>query len=627
MNTTLCVYGQPQPPAQPIELRAGPLCAAFEPDTGYLRCMRAGNVEIVRAVYCAVRDETWGTVWPEISITNAQSGADTCRLAFDARCRRGGIDVRWHGLIEGRADGSLTFTFDAEVLATFRSNRTGLCLLHPAACAGRACRVTHSDGSSEDTAFPLLIAPHQPLMDIRELGCDVGDGLHARIRFAGAVFETEDQRNWSDASFKTYCPPLVQPPLVTFEAGTRIRQTIEVQLEGQPAVVPAQDAIACLDLHALPAAGESLPLLGMRIPSQTASCAERTAQRVRMHAAPRHVRLDVHMDATDWPATLARDLAAAGVFGAPLELALWMRDADTSAVAQCLAQVRAAGSELARCIVISPSAPVPSAEVLAAVRQAVRAACGAVPVGAGTATHFTELNRNRGAADASDFLSYATHPQAHANDLRSIAEALIGQRATVATAASFSGGRPVCVSPVTIKRSAGADQRPLLWSMFGAGFTLGAIKVLAEQGVAAITLHETHGSEGCAADSGAHIGLPAQPCVAPLWHVLADLAELQSVRLVPAAMADPPGIVWLVCAHERGLRLYAANLAFAPVVLCMSGLASSARLRLMDERNVLAAMTQPEDFRAHWDAAAPDPDGVTRITLSPCAYLCCDASH
>jgi len=39
------------------------------------------------------------------------------------------------------------------------------------------------------------------------------------ISFEGDVFETEDQRNWTDASFKTYCPPLRLPYPRPFEAG------------------------------------------------------------------------------------------------------------------------------------------------------------------------------------------------------------------------------------------------------------------------------------------------------------------------------------------------------------------------------------------------------------------------
>ena len=34
------------------------------------------------------------------------------------------------------------------------------------------------------------------------------DGATVDIVFGGEIFEMEDQRNWSDASYKTYCVPL-----------------------------------------------------------------------------------------------------------------------------------------------------------------------------------------------------------------------------------------------------------------------------------------------------------------------------------------------------------------------------------------------------------------------------------
>lgn len=36
-------------------------------------------------------------------------------------------------------------------------------------------------------------------------------GVTVGIDFSGETFEMEDQRNWTDASFKTYCRPLARP--------------------------------------------------------------------------------------------------------------------------------------------------------------------------------------------------------------------------------------------------------------------------------------------------------------------------------------------------------------------------------------------------------------------------------
>ena len=59
-----------------------------------------------------------------------------------------------------------------------------------------------------ETAFPLAISPDQPFADMRALTHEVAPGLRATVRMTGETFESEDHRNWSDASFKHYCTPI-----------------------------------------------------------------------------------------------------------------------------------------------------------------------------------------------------------------------------------------------------------------------------------------------------------------------------------------------------------------------------------------------------------------------------------
>mgnify|MGYP006195238293 CR=1 FL=1 len=47
----------------------------------------------------------------------------------------------------------------------------------------------------------------------------------------GDVFEMEDQRNWTDASYKTYVRPLALPWPYTLEAGTELEQAVTPSLD------------------------------------------------------------------------------------------------------------------------------------------------------------------------------------------------------------------------------------------------------------------------------------------------------------------------------------------------------------------------------------------------------------
>jgi hypothetical protein len=89
---------------------------------------------------------------------------------------------------------------DGEARSTFRRNRIGFCILHPADCAGVACRVTQVNGAVEETTFPQAISAHQPFFNIQSIAQRVTPTLWAEVQFSGDIFEMEDQRNWTDAS-------------------------------------------------------------------------------------------------------------------------------------------------------------------------------------------------------------------------------------------------------------------------------------------------------------------------------------------------------------------------------------------------------------------------------------------
>src|SRR6185436_11221526 len=159
---------------RPIELRAGPLALRFEPDTGFLRHIRLGDHEVLRAIYAAVRHHDWATVPPRITITSQDVGPEFFRIAFDVECKRGPVDFSWKGVVTGEASGRIRYTFDGIANSDFSRNRIGLCILHPIEeCQGKPLKIEHTDGTTDPGTFPREIAPHQPFFDIRALSYGV----------------------------------------------------------------------------------------------------------------------------------------------------------------------------------------------------------------------------------------------------------------------------------------------------------------------------------------------------------------------------------------------------------------------------------------------------------------------
>jgi hypothetical protein len=53
------------------------------------------------------------------------------------------------------------------------------------------------------------------------------ENLQVQLAFYGDIFETEDQRNWSDSSYKTYSTPLHLPfPALVMEGETMQQQVV-----------------------------------------------------------------------------------------------------------------------------------------------------------------------------------------------------------------------------------------------------------------------------------------------------------------------------------------------------------------------------------------------------------------
>ncbi|TIT26069.1 MAG: hypothetical protein E5W78_20710, partial [Mesorhizobium sp.] len=226
------LYGTRAVEADPVRLRAGALTADFA--NGNLRTIRHGGIEVLRAIAYIVRDRDWGTYEPALTDLVIDQGSDTFTVSYSASCvGPEGSRLDFRATIEGSADGQLVFDVSALPESDFETNRCGFCILHPiAGLAGSQVTVEHTDGSMVETKLPDLIDPWQPFKDLRAITHEVRPGVTAECRMEGDVFEMEDQRNWSDASYKTYVRPLALPWPYILPAGEMLRQTVSLRVSG-----------------------------------------------------------------------------------------------------------------------------------------------------------------------------------------------------------------------------------------------------------------------------------------------------------------------------------------------------------------------------------------------------------
>ena len=233
----LKLYGTEQEAPAARTLRAGALSAELE--AGKLRWIRYGGTEALRGIAFVVRGSGWETYAPEIANLEIEEGDGRFRVGYDARIESGDGVLAFRADIVAEDERSLVFTVEFRPETEFRTNRTGFVALHAIeGVAGEACAIIHSDGTVEETEFPGLIMPLQPFFDISAMRHQVSPGVWLTCRFEGAdPWETEDQRNWTDASYKTYYRPLALPYPYTLAAGETLRQTATLTVEGGSAVV------------------------------------------------------------------------------------------------------------------------------------------------------------------------------------------------------------------------------------------------------------------------------------------------------------------------------------------------------------------------------------------------------
>jgi len=598
---------------EPIALRAGPLSLVY--DAGDLRYVKLGGREVLRRMGVAVRDRNWGTVPMRISQWSLAGEDHAFKISYRAEHRQGEIDFAWEARIEGTPEGEINFRMDGEARSTFLRNRIGFIVLHPIReCAGQSCQVEGVDGSVTEGQFPRLISPHQPFTDMAAISHEVAPGLLAEVRFAGEVFETEDQRNWTDGSYKTYGTPLRLPFPVEVRAGERFSQSVRLSLRGN-APRPGAGAEAgpiLITLGAHPAS--PLPRLGLGAARRGAARGAQELGRLRALGLS-HLRLDLDLAWPEYADDLRRGGAEARELGVPLEVALMLSDDAEAELAALRANLGRLGPPVARWLVFHRAEKSTTERWARLARARLESYAPAAHFGAGTNAYFAELNRGRPPLAALDFVCYSINPQVHAFDDASLVETLEAQGATVESAREFCGGLPLVVGPVTLRPrfnpnatapepEPGPDPRQD--SLFGAGWTVGSLQRLAEAGVACLTYYETAGPRG----------VLEQGRVFPVYHALADAGEMSGGEIIPTASSDALTAGALAARLGARTRVLVANFTGGEIEVTVRNLAGEVRVRHLDETNAERAGLTPEDFRAgpgEWRRAA----GALELRLRP----------
>ncbi|GAA4768667.1 hypothetical protein [Microbacterium gilvum] len=513
--------------------------------------IRYEGVVVLRSVRAVARDRDWSTAAMRVDGVTAHGDG------FDIAVHTEGCGSSLSGAVTVRADGRrLEIGWRGRAESEWLTNRTGLVVLHPPHLAGTALDVVHADGGREATAFPRAISPHQPVVDIAALGW-VDAGMRVEVAFAGDVFEMEDQRNWTDASYKTYSRPLALPFPYRVGAGEELAQSIAVTVAGAPSPAPRRGAhVTLVDAGVFPeilAGASTAPDPAPAIPRD------------------RTVLVELDLAAPSWRAALARET------GRPLDvrIVLAQDDADvltaSSAAALDAAVDALVGCDVRRIAAFSRAVHTSRPAHVDALRAALVRTGSTAQVLAGARSHFTQLNREQAELPrAADGVAFASTPLFHAVGTEQLVESVAMQRLTAEQAVRIADGLPVHVGPVTLRPRFNdvatapqpAPSRGDLREGYGAAFTgaddprqsapelaawlVASAAAFAVPGIASVCFFEEWGPRGLRSADGSPY---------PVLAAFDAVAALAGAALASGASAD--GLVWAV---GGGAVVLAANL-------------------------------------------------------------------
>ncbi|MDO9418423.1 D-apionate lactonase [Pararhizobium sp.] len=570
------LYGTRTVEIPPRRLRAGRLSADLT--NGNLRSITYDGIEVLRAISFLVRDRDWGTYEPVLSGLTTEESSDAFQVRYRATCAGpDGTSLRIDAVIEGTESGLLTFQAEAATETGFETNRCGFCILHPiVGLAGAPVTVEHVDGLVDQTHLPDLIEPWQPFKLMRAITHTVVDGVTAECRMEGDAFEMEDQRNWSDASYKTYVRPLELPWPYQIGAAEPVRQHISLTIRDERGVGVAGGAGREDFVTLTPGSDHGIvPSIGLVVTPEEASdpqavsrvVAETGVQELLFHFDP-----GAGHDLAALQSFAAIDLAHRGT--STIEIALPCKRDVSTELTEIAALMRDAGFA-PDAAVVSPSVDRqstppgslwPDCPPLDKVYAAARAALPDVRLGGGMLSYFTELNRKRVPAEHLDFVSHCTNPIVHAADDLSVIQTLEALPFITRSVRAIYGDKPYRIGPSTIPmrqnpygsrtmdnsdygRIPMANRDGRHNGDFGAAFALGYMASVANAGLDRLTLSAATGPFGLIAGADEP---EAAGELRPLGNIVQVLAGFAGQSWVAVASSAPESVLALLMRDGEG---------------------------------------------------------------------------
>ena len=405
-------------------------------DNGFGPFVYSGH-EILQRLFVTVRDEAWQETPPSSWISTVDEPAGTIRV--QARHTTSQLDVEWYGVLTVADDGrSGSFDLEAITRRSMRVCRLGLVILHPVYFMVGARITTEGPEGSGALTVARRIAPQRIVGGVlRGMTPSFSrllverDGVgRLELELDGDLFELEDQRNWGDGSFKTYCTPLRIGFPRTLDANARIIQRLRWQF------TPARPAKVIRDRRLeLTWISGNMPSIGREWVERSTSSAESWD----------HLALDLRSSEQ-----LAR-LPHRRELDPNQELEISVADeVPRSLLEQASVWMAAQSARVARLLIYGSGQALPQADAMAQWRHSLASVnLGHVPLLAATRGYFVELNRAKwGLEPVADGVAFPHTATVHGDDPATIIDNVTTLRDMAETARPLTRRAILALAPL-----------------------------------------------------------------------------------------------------------------------------------------------------------------------------------
>lgn len=645
-SRAVSLFGTEEAVDQPRIVKAGELSAEFE--AGNLRYVSYAGTEMIRAISFIVRDRNWATYTPVLSNLLIEEDKDSFSISYDAETKDHEQAFGYSAKITGSAEGRIEFSAQGVALTDFITNRTGFVVLHPiAGVSGEPALVETADGKKLDTKFPELISPAQPIMNMRAITHEFAPGTKVVCRMEGDIYEMEDQRNWMDASYKTYVRPLAKPWPYTLEAGERVAQKVSLRIEGKLAASTGRTKAIRLRIGKRMG---TVPPLGIGLAPEDAAAALKAASllsRIKPAYVVCHYDTRLGHDQKSLKAMLkvAEALKAEAWLEAVVTKVGGFEE-EIAGLAKIVSRLRnpfkavflSPASDMKS---TQPTGPWPPCPPLADIYKLARLLFPGARIGGGMMSYFTELNRKRPPAEFADFISFTNSALVHAGDDRSVTEGLEALPAMAKSVRAFIGGKPFVVGPSAIGmrfnpygaapqanpndvRQAMNRNDPRQRALLGAAWNLAYFAHFARNGAQAIALGGLTGPFGAVYSKSAWPQAwfdKSKGGIYPVFHILRGMSRLRGADLLDTTISRPREVQLLAARRKDGkIELWIANLTGDAVMVDIGRKGARARIAFLDAERFVRAAEAPELMdKLNKEVTSPRielaPYAICRVTI------------